>query len=90
MNSWTDLSHDAVVILADLQQGIVERARTVDRASLGRGVTALAELARIFELPAIVTTVSGQDGGPAILIPEIEAAPGAGPVADPWRRGHVW
>jgi len=63
--------------LADLQEGIVERARTIDRQSLGRGVSALAALAKIFELPVIVTTVPGQDGGPAKLIPEIENALGA-------------
>ena len=75
---WTDPSQDALVLFADLQQGIVERARTVERARLGQGVSALAELARIFALPVIVTTVPGQDGGPAVLIPEIEAA--LGPV----------
>ena len=83
MNSLTDLTSDAVVIFADLQQGIVERVRTVDRDSLGRGVTALAQLARTFELPVIVTTVPGLDGGPATLIPEIEAT--LGPV-NPMQR----
>jgi nicotinamidase-related amidase len=69
---------DALVVLADLQSRIVERARTVDRQILGAGVTALAQLAEIFDLPVIVTTVPGADGGPASLIPEIEAA--LGPV----------
>ena len=66
----------ALVVFADLQEGIVERARTIDRQILGRGVTALAQLAMIFELPVIVTTVPGPDNGPATLIPEIEAALG--------------
>ena len=79
MNSWTEPSKDALVVFADLQEGIVERARTVDRQSLGKGVTALARLAQIFELPVIVTTVPGGNGGPATIIPEIEDA--LGPVA---------
>jgi nicotinamidase-related amidase len=77
MNTVMDPSKDALVLFADLQEGIVERARTIDRDSLGRGVGALAELAKIFELPVIVTTVPGQDGGPAKLIPEIEAVLGS-------------
>jgi nicotinamidase-related amidase len=72
-----DLATDAIVLFADLQAGIVERARTIDRATLGRGVSAVAQLAKIFALPVIVTTVPGQDGGPAQLIPEIEAVLGA-------------
>jgi len=77
MKSNDDLSASALVLFADLQDGIVERARTIDRAALGRGVDALAQLAKIFALPVIVTTVPGQDGGPARLIPEIEAVLGA-------------
>ncbi len=73
-----DLAADAIVLFADLQGGIVERARTIDRESLGVGVSALARLAKIFALPVIVTTVPGADGGAATLIPEIEAA--LGPV----------
>jgi nicotinamidase-related amidase len=79
MHSVIDPAQDALVLFADLQQGIVERARTVDRESLGWGVSALAQLAKIFELPVIVTTVPGEDGGLAKLIPEIESA--LGPVS---------
>jgi nicotinamidase-related amidase len=75
--SSVSLADDAVVLFADLQAGIVERARTIDRAALGRGVTALASLAKIFELPVIVTTVPGDDGGPAVLIPELHDVPAA-------------
>jgi nicotinamidase-related amidase len=75
------LAEDALVLFADLQSGIVERARTIDRESLGRGVAALAELARIFELPVIVTTVPGPDGGAAAVIPELQAGvPGLAPL----------
>jgi nicotinamidase-related amidase len=66
---------DALVLFADLQLGIVERARTIDRESLGRGVAALVQLARIFELPIIVTTVPNADGSAATLIPELAALP---------------
>jgi hypothetical protein len=71
-----DLAADGLVLFADLQAGIVERARTVDRHALGRGVRAVAQLAKIFELPVIVTTVPGEGGKPAELIPEIEAVLG--------------
>jgi len=77
MQSVNNPASDALVLLADLQEGIVERARTIDRQSLGRGVSSLAQLAKIFELPVIVTTVPGQDGGLAKLIPEIENVLGA-------------
>ena len=38
---------DAVVLFADLQAGIIERAATNDLASLRRAVAALAKLARL-------------------------------------------
>jgi len=77
MKAGNDLSTTAIVLFADLQEGIVERARTIDRESLGRGVHALAQLAKIFELPFIVTAVANQDGSPAKLMSEIEAALGS-------------
>jgi nicotinamidase-related amidase len=80
-----DLAADGIVLFADLQAGIVERARTVDRDALGRGVSAVAQLAKVFGLPVIVATVPGADGGPARLIPEIEAA--LGPVEPLVRTG---
>jgi nicotinamidase-related amidase len=73
MSTNVDLAANALVIFADLQDGIVERARTVDRQSLGKGVSALARLAKIFDLPVIVTAVPAQDGGAPHLMPEIEA-----------------
>ena len=71
------LADDALVLFADLQEGIVERSRTIERKKLGQAVAALAKLAKIFELPVLVTTVPGSDGGPAKLIPELEAEIGA-------------
>lgn len=76
MSTTPTIAADALVLFADLQDGIVERARTIDRSSLGRGVSGLARLAKIFDLPTVVTTVPGNDGGLAALVPEIEAALG--------------
>src|SRR5579859_3523273 len=73
-----DPATDALVILADLQAGIVERARTVQPEELGRSVAALAQLASIFDMPVIVTAVPGENGGPPALIPEIAST--LGPV----------
>ena len=63
---------DAIVLFADLQAGIIERAATNDLASLRRTVAALAKLAQLFEIPAIVTTAPGV----ARVMPEIAAALG--------------
>jgi nicotinamidase-related amidase len=57
------------VLFADLQAGIVERTATQEAARLRRAVAALAKLAKLLELPVIVTTAPG-DGG-AHVIPEI-------------------
>ncbi len=66
------LEKEAFVLFADLQTGIVERATTIDRQTLGRGVRGLATLAKIFELPVIVTTVPVEEGKAPVLIPELE------------------
>jgi nicotinamidase-related amidase len=66
---------DIVVLFADLQAGIIERAATIDVARLRRAVSALAKLARLFDMPAIVTTASTSEGAPRVT-PEIAAALG--------------
>ena len=66
---------DIVVLFADLQAGIIERASTNDVARLRRAVSALAKLTRLFDIPAIVTTASTSDGAPRVT-PEIAAALG--------------
>ena len=66
---------DIVVLFADLQAGIIERTATNDLARLRRGVSALAQLARLFDIPAIVTTASTPAEAPRV-IPEIAAALG--------------
>lgn len=67
------------VLFADLQAGIVERSATNDLAALRRAVAALAKLARLFDMPAIVTTAPAPQGGPQV-IPEIFSALGELPL----------
>jgi len=63
-----------VVLFADLQAGIVELAATNDIVRLRRAVSALAKLARLFDMPVIVTTAPSEGG--ARVLPEIVAALG--------------
>lgn len=63
--------NDTLVLFADLQAGIADLPLTVPYARLQKGVLALAQLARLFGLPAIVSAVMGQDGKPARIMPEI-------------------
>jgi nicotinamidase-related amidase len=65
----------AVVLFADLQAGIIERTATNELARLRRAVSALAKLARLFDMPAVVTTAPAEDGA-ARVTPEIAAALG--------------
>jgi nicotinamidase-related amidase len=74
--SYAPLDPSATVILfADLQAGIIELSATNELARLRRAVAALAKLAKLFEIPAIVTTAPSQ-GGAAQVAPEIAAALG--------------
>jgi nicotinamidase-related amidase len=65
----------AVVLFADLQAGIIERTATNELARLRRAVSALAKLARLFDIPAVVTTAPAEDGA-ARVTAEIAAALG--------------
>jgi nicotinamidase-related amidase len=65
----------AVVLFADLQAGIIELTATNELTRLRRAVSALAKLARLFEIPTIVTTAPAE-GGNARVTPEIAAALG--------------
>jgi len=74
--SYLPLDPAAVVILfADLQAGIIELATTVEPMRLRRAVSALAKLARLFDIPTIITTAPAK-GGPARVTPEIAATLG--------------
>jgi nicotinamidase-related amidase len=65
------LADDAVLLFADLQTGIIELTRTTPLERLKTSVRALAKLARLFEIPAFVTGIQGEDGSPAAITPEI-------------------
>jgi nicotinamidase-related amidase len=71
---------DAVVLFADLQAGIVELTQTNPIGRLTAAVSALAKLAKLFEMPVVVTGVQGQDGSPAKIVPEIAQALGELPT----------
>lgn len=74
--SYTPLDpSNTVILFADLQAGIIERSVTNELAGLRRAVSALAKLAKLFEIPAVVTTAPS-GGGAAQVTPEIAAALG--------------
>lgn len=70
---------DCLVLFADLQQGIVELTKTVPLERLRKGVKGLAKLAKIFDMPIVVSAIAGDDGKSAMIVPEIET--GYGPYS---------
>ena len=70
---------DAIVLFADLQEGIADLPLTTPLPKLKKSVLALAKLAKLFEIPVIVTAVPGSDGTAKIL-PEIEEGYGKLPT----------
>ena len=64
-------SQDALILFADLQAGIVDLSQTTPLDRLKKGVRALAKLAKLLDMPAIVSGIRGEDGAPAKMIPEI-------------------
>jgi nicotinamidase-related amidase len=74
--SYSPLNPDNIVILfADLQAGIIELGSTNELSRQRRAVSALAKLARLFDIPTIITTAPAPDGAPRVT-PEIAAALG--------------
>jgi nicotinamidase-related amidase len=73
VNSKLSIASDAILLLADLQGGIADLPLTVPQDKLKRNVAALLELAKIFDLPMVVTVVPGADGKPSPLMPEVKA-----------------
>jgi len=71
---------DCLVLFADLQHGIVELTKTNPIDRLRTAVRALARLASLFEIPAVVSGIRGQDGSPAKVIAEIGEALGELPT----------
>lgn len=72
--------NDAVILFADLQAGIVELTQTNPLSRLKAAVLALAKLASLFDMPAIVSGIQGEDGSPATVLPEIGEALGELPT----------
>jgi len=66
---------DAVILFADLQIGIMAMQSTNDAAALRRATGAVAKLAKIFDIPAVVTTAP-MEGDAGLVTPEIAAALG--------------
>jgi len=71
---------DIVVLFADLQSGIVELTQTNPLDRLKTGVRALAKLAKLFDMPGIVSGIRGEDGSPAKVISEIAEGLGTLPT----------
>jgi hypothetical protein len=65
------VAKDCIVLFADLQEGIVELTRTVSLERLKAGVLRLSKLARLFDIPAVVSGIAGENGSPARMIPQI-------------------
>ncbi len=66
------------ILFADLQEGIIERSATNPLEHLRASVSALAQLARLFGIPVVVTTGASREGAPRVT-PEIAAALGEVP-----------
>lgn len=62
---------DALILFADLQAGIVELTQTNPLTRLKTGVRALAKLAKLLDMPAIVSGIRDEGGSPARVISEI-------------------
>src|SRR6266567_316607 len=73
-------AQDSVILFADLQSGIVELTQTNPLARLKTGVRALARLAKLFDIPAVVSGIRGEDGSPAGVLSEIADGLGSIPT----------
>jgi isochorismate hydrolase len=73
-------SQETVILFADLQAGIVELTQTNPLDRLKVGVRALAKLAKLFEIPAIVSGIRAEDGSPANMLAEITEGLGVLPT----------
>lgn len=71
---------DVVILFADLQSGIAELTQTNPLPRLKTAVLALAKLAKLFDMPAIVSGIQAEDGSPAKVLPEVAQALGELPT----------
>lgn len=70
------IAEDTLVLFTDLQAGIADLPMTVAGARLRKGVSGLARLAALFQMPVVVTVVQGREGAAPAVLPEIEQALG--------------
>lgn len=63
--------HDAAVLLVDHQAGLLSLVRDIEPDRFKNNVLALADLARYFDIPTILTT-SFEDGPNGPLVPELK------------------
>ena len=68
--------NDAVVLLIDLQAGIADKPLTVPTKELRTGVKGLCEIAKLFEMPVVVSGLHNPDGSEAKFLPEVKEALG--------------
>lgn len=74
---------DAAVLLVDHQTGLLSLVRDIDPDKFKNNVLALADLAKYFQLPTVLTT-SFEDGPNGPLVPELkETFPDAPYIARP-------
>ncbi len=73
-------AQDTIILFADLQEGIVELTSTNPLERLKKGVGALAKLAKLLQIPVVVTGVRNENGEPARILPEIAQALGEVPT----------
>src|SRR5579863_7708589 len=71
---------DTIILFADLQAGIVELTQTNPLDRLKIRIRALAKLAKLLDIPAIVSVVRAEDGSTANMVPEIADGLGALPT----------
>jgi uncharacterized OB-fold protein/nicotinamidase-related amidase len=71
MNVEQNLAQNAVVVFADLQDGIIDHAHTNEPKRIAKAAAALAKLAGIFSIPVEVTTIPM---GPGTLAADLAAA----------------
>lgn len=76
MSSSRIVASDSIILFADLQDGIADLPLTMPLERLKKGVLSLARLAKLFDIPAIVTAVGGAE--PPKIMKEIED--GMGPL----------
>lgn len=75
--------NDAAVLLVDHQAGLLSLVRDIEPDTFKNNVLALADMAKYFDLPTILTT-SFEDGPNGPIVPELkEAFPDAPFIARP-------